>query len=128
MAMNRILATAGLACLIAAIVGGGLKAFGEDGNIFLIPIADIAIDGNFGDWRGIDPVLDDPLPRDRDRTADFPGTDLKAFYLARDKQYLYLAMTLHDGLPSRNLNTAYFFVAQQQQFEVNVGALRNSYE
>jgi TIR domain len=92
----------------------------DNNSIFLIPTANITIDGNFGDWRGIQPVIDDPLPRDRDRTTDFPGTDLKAFYLARDQQYLYLAMTLHDGLPSRNLDTVYFFVANQRQFEVNV--------
>lgn len=87
--------------------------------IFQIPTANITIDGDFRDWRRVRPVLVDP-PNDEDSKANFSGTDMDTFYLARDSQYLYLAMTLHDGLPQWDLSTLYFFVANQRPFEVDI--------
>jgi hypothetical protein len=89
-----------------------------DENIFPIPTANIKINGSPDDWRRIEPVFKDP--RNDESTADFPGTDLRAFYLAKDNQYLYLAMDLYDGPPQRNLDTWYFFVAQQQPSKVDI--------
>ena len=91
----------------------------KDRGVFMIPKANIQIDGDFNDWQGVQPVLADP-PNDKDPAADFPGTDLNTFYLARDNRYLYLAMTLYNGLPRRDQKTMYFFVANQRPFEVDV--------
>ncbi len=91
----------------------------DKADIFWIPVADIRIDGSFNDWREVRPVLIDP-PNDEDSTANFPGTDLEGFYLARDEMYLYLAITLHDGMPRWDRNTLYFFVANQRPFQVDI--------
>jgi len=63
-----------------------------------ISIASILIDGNRDDWQGIQPFVSDD-EGDEDPDADFVGTDLNAFYMARDDEFLYHMITLHDGNP-----------------------------
>jgi len=66
---------------------------------FIIPRANITIDGNRADWDSIEPVFTDAV-NDEDPQANFIGTDLYKFYLARDDTFLYLMITLYDGNPN----------------------------
>ena len=67
-----------------------------------IPLHAITIDGNSADWAGILPAVEDPLG-DKDSAYNVsPGTDLANLYLARDQEYIYFLMTLHDGDPQQN--------------------------
>ena len=70
---------------------------------------DITLDGDLSDWTDIAPVYTDVSGNN---DPNLPGTDIKDFYLAKDDQYLYLAMTLHDGPPSQDV--MYWFVAAER--------------
>lgn len=99
----------------ATNVGGNTGGTGsaEDTINFIIPIKPIVIDGNSDDWSDIEPVLVDDI-NDEDPRANFDGTDLYKFYLARDNTFLYIMMTLYDGHPNTNINSAmYIFQANQ---------------
>jgi hypothetical protein len=72
---------------------------------FIIPRANITIDGNRADWDSIEPVFTDAV-NDEDPQANFIGTDLYKFYLARDDTFLYLMITLYDGNPNPNAQYA----------------------
>jgi len=73
---------------------------------FEIPTATITIDGNSDDWNDIEPVYIDNT-NDQDPKANWDGTDLYKFYLAKDDTYLYTMMTLYDGEPSTGTITVY---------------------
>ncbi len=78
---------------------------------YIIPVQTIAVDGDASDWAGLDPVSEDP-PGDENPEADFEGTDLNAFYLAQDQDFIYFLMTFHDGDPLED-GTGYCFTANQ---------------
>jgi hypothetical protein len=78
----------------------------------------ITIDGNFDDWAGIQPVFIEGED-DKDPGANFPGTDIKSFYLAKDDQFLYMMMELYDGNPRTESTTVYQFQANQSQFKAD---------
>jgi len=44
---------------------------------------------------------------DENPDANFSGTDLKSFYLARDDEFLYHLITLYDGDPPEDRNLAF---------------------
>ncbi len=71
-----------------------------------IPTASIAIDGDRSDWQGIQSIVSDE-EGDEDPEADFEGTDLNAFYMARDDDFLYHMITLHDGDPPADRNLVF---------------------
>lgn len=79
---------------------------------FKIPKAPITIDGNMNDWNDIEPVFVDNV-NDEDQDANYEGTDLYKFYLAKDDTFLYLMMTLYDGTPKTDMFTVYGFQANQ---------------
>jgi hypothetical protein len=79
---------------------------------FTIPIVAISIDGDISDWNGIQPVFEDAV-NDQHPDADFDGTDLHKFYLARDETFLYMLITLYDGPPKTDIHTQYGFQAEQ---------------
>ncbi len=58
-----------------------------------VSIASITIDGNFNDWLGIDPILEDPQ---WDSTGGI-GTDLKSMYLAKNDDYLFWRLDTWNG-------------------------------
>jgi len=67
----------------------------------------IKIDGNPGDWKGIQPIATAPPGGVQ---VDAPGIDLKALYGMRDDKYLYLMVEVYDppisiqpGLPPGSL-------------------------
>lgn len=72
----------------------------------LLPTVSIVIDGDRSDWQGIQPIISDKED-DENPDADFDGTDLKALYLARDNEFLYHMITLHDDDPPVDRNLVY---------------------
>jgi hypothetical protein len=76
-----------------------------------IPYAQITIDGIDSDWAGIPPVDTDPEGDKASDSANIPGSDLKAVYIARDDTYLYFRMTMYDDGP-----TAALYVVEFQQY------------
>jgi hypothetical protein len=87
---------------------------------FKIPTATITIDGNMDDWNDIEPVYVDDV-NDEDPDANYEGTDLYKFYLAKDDTFLYLMMTLYDGAPKADVPTNYSFEANQYRGTGSVG-------
>ena len=88
---------------------------------FKIPTATITIDGSMDDWNNIEPVYVDDV-NDEDPDADYEGTDLYKFYLAKDDTFLYLMMTLHDGAPKTDMFTLYGFHARQKSdYSTSIG-------
>jgi hypothetical protein len=79
---------------------------------FTIPVAAISIDGDISDWNGMQPVFEDAV-NDQHPDADFDGTDLHKFYLAKDETFLYMLITLYDGPPKTDIHTQYGFQANQ---------------
>ncbi len=75
-------------------------------NTYLLPDTTIAIDGDRSDWQGILPMITDP-EGDEDPDADFDGTDIDSIYLAKDNDFLYLMITLHDADPPVDQNSLY---------------------
>ena len=55
----------------------------------------ISIDGDATDWDGINPVLNDP---ENDEFGDRDGDDIKALYLAKDSDNLYLYLELWEDV------------------------------
>ncbi len=80
-------------------------------NIPVVASGAITVDGDMSDWSGlgISPVYTDVSGNNK---PDFQGTDIKALSLAKDDQFLYLAMELHDGPPSQEV--MYWVTARQQ--------------
>jgi hypothetical protein len=74
----------------------------------------IVIDGSLsiGEWPA--EIFTDP-PGDEQDLAMQSGTDLGRFYLAKDTNYLYVAMQLNDGNPRTAATTAYLFQANQSR-------------
>jgi len=70
----------------------------------------ITIDGDITDWTGLSPVFADVAGNN---DPYLPGTDINQLYLAKDTEYLYLAMTLHDGPPDTDVR--YGFVAANKR-------------
>ena len=87
---------------------------------FKIPTATITIDGNMDDWNDIEPAYIDDV-NDQDPDADYDGTDLYKFYLAKDDTFLYVMMTLFDGAPKADVSTNYSFEANQYRGTGSVG-------
>ncbi len=85
-------------------------------NSYRLPVRLITIDGNPTDWVGIQPVFVDD-ENDEDPDANFEGTDIRSFYLARDSQYLYMMFMLYDGNPRTDSTTVYQFQANQSQVD-----------
>lgn len=71
---------------------------------FLVPFANISIDGDISDWQNIQPAHIDPAG---DSLGTLPGTDFTNFYLARDNQYLYFRIDFANGLPREGDNIYY---------------------
>ena len=83
---------------------------------YKLPFLNISVDGNTNDWSNIEPVFVDGKD-DKDPGANFQGTDIKSFYLARDDQYLYMMIELYDGTPRTESTTVYQFQANQSEIE-----------
>ncbi len=66
----------------------------------------IVIDGEIADWEGISPAIIDPKG-DEDPESDFDGTDINSVYLAKDSNFLYFLITMHDGDPPVDKNLIY---------------------
>ena len=64
---------------------------------FTIPTRTITINGNMGDWLSSS-LLHTDIEGDND--TDITGTDIEKVYLAKDATYLYIGMTLYDGVPN----------------------------
>ena len=81
---------------------------GSDSDVddFIIPVAAISVDGSNADWAGIQPLQTDSTQED-----DFPipGTDIENLYMAKDGQFLYLAMALANGSPVQEDGYQYAF-------------------
>ncbi|MGK5091012.1 DUF1566 domain-containing protein [Deltaproteobacteria bacterium TL4] len=60
--------------------------------VYTIPTASITIDGNIGDWQGIDPVISD---KENDKELNVSGGDLKAIYLAKNGNTLFIRFELY---------------------------------
>ena len=86
-----------------------------------IPTASIIIDGDRSDWQGIQAMVSDE-EGDEDPDADFVGTDLNAFYMARDDEYLYHMITLHDGDPPSYRNLV-FSISYDKYPNINGGSV-----
>lgn len=84
----------------------------QSGLSLTLPSRTITIDGSATDWAGIQPVFVDEQG-DENPAADFVGTDIKAFYLAKDEQFLYMMIELYDGNPKTDMTTVYQFQANQ---------------
>jgi hypothetical protein len=88
--------TSSLVLLSTAIAQGSAEA---QCSPFSIPSATITVDGDAGDWSGIDPALTDPQGDD---SVSYTGDDIEALYLAQDSENLYLRMDLWE-----NVNTSF---------------------
>jgi len=86
-----------------------------------IPTASILIDGDRDDWQGIQPLVSD-YEGDEDPDADFVGTDLNAFYMARDGEFLYHMITLHDGNPPTD-GSLVFSISYDKYPAINGGSV-----
>ncbi len=75
-----------------------------------IPTASIIIDGAINDWENIEPIFVDEID-DEAPQANFEGTDIHEFYLAKDDTYLYVMITMYDGAPKTDVQTQYGFQA-----------------
>ncbi|QTA79359.1 Carboxypeptidase-like domain-containing protein [Desulfonema limicola] len=84
--------------------------FAESYKNYIIPSANITIDGNKLDWNGIQPAFRDKV-NDQSYDADFDGTDLENFYVAKDNTFFYFLMELYDGNPKSDIGTQYLFRA-----------------
>jgi hypothetical protein len=82
---------------------------------FEIPSNPILIDGNPSDWLGINPLYTDP-EGDQDPDHNHIGTDIKAVFIARDNNFLYVAFTLWDSDAQQN-GTMYVIELQQYIFQ-----------
>ncbi len=98
--------------LLMAILAGCGSQGGSNDSGFVLPWKTITIDGDMEDWSDLMPVYTDAAG-DEDPLADFDGTDLAAFYLAQDQEFIYFLMTLYDGAPRKN-HTFYNFVATSE--------------
>jgi hypothetical protein len=78
----------------------------------VLPTASIQIDGDNADWTSVAPLMADPT-NDQDAAADFAGTDIQYFYLAKDTNFLYASFRLYDGDPRTNENTMYNFMVKR---------------
>lgn len=98
--------------------GGTTGGTGVGSSIdFIIPTKSIIIDGNNNDWNDIEPVFVDNI-NDENPNANFNGTDIYKFYLAKDETYIYIMMTLYDGSPLPE--SLYIFWARQ---DINADSL-----
>jgi len=81
----------------------------EPSGNFNVPTATIDIDGSEADWLAITPDGDEVVFTDVSGDGDpaRTGTDLEKLYLAKDDDYLYIGMTLHDGNPDTDVNTRF---------------------
>jgi hypothetical protein len=86
-----------------------------------LPSASIVIDGDRSDWKGIEPLVSD-YEGDEDPDANFVGTDLNAFYMARDGEFLYHMITLHDGNPPTEGNLV-FSISYDKYPNINGGSV-----
>lgn len=77
---------------------------------YIVTYKTITIDGNIDDWNDIEPIFLDDVD-DQNPDANFDGTDLHKFYLAKDETFLYIGMTLYDGNPKMDIFTQYGFQA-----------------
>ena len=79
------------------VSGGVMGAFGYDPFFeeIIIPTATITVDGDPGDWTGIDPLVSDPQGDD---SPDYTGDDIRALYAAQDAEHLYLRMDLWENV------------------------------
>ena len=90
-------------------LGGILPAYTQDkwgleaspsGNIIIPTVPNDSInvqDHSITDWGAISPVFND---RTGDGYPSLQGSDLSKLYLAKDANYLYVRMTLADGVPN----------------------------
>jgi hypothetical protein len=78
------------------------------------------------DWNDIEPAYIDEV-NDQDPDADYDGTDLHKFYLAKDDTFLYVMMTMYDGAPKADLGWATNFVFQANQYR-NIVDSEGDYE
>lgn len=99
-----------LACVILCFLFCTLTVHPVRASDYLIPYRTISVDGNRGDWTGIEPVLTDEI-NDEDPLNDQDGSDIHEFYLAKDDTYVYFLMTLYDGDP--DLDTQFAFQTLQ---------------
>lgn len=95
--------------ILAILLDSGNSKGNSD---YYLQDAAIVVDGNTEDWSGIPPVRVDER-NDEAANANYPGTDIKAFYMAKDSQFLYLMMEVYDGPPNTTNHTVYQFQANQ---------------
>ncbi len=104
------------------VSGGVLGAFGYEPSFEEINIqtATITVDGDPGDWLGIDPLVSDPPDDD---SPDYTGDDIKALYAAQDAEHLYLRMDLWENVNTNFRNEQppndglyYFLVSSNADF------------
>ncbi len=88
-------------------------------NTVTIPFGTITVDGVRSDWRHIAPVVQDPAADKKSEYGQWLGTDLANVYLARDDEYLYFLMTLHDGQPVTVPQTLYVVEFQQYLHQIH---------
>ena len=81
---------------------------------FVIPFAQIKIDGDKSDWDSIEPVLIDGLG-DMDLQAEIEGADIDEVYIAHDGVFLYVLITL-DGPPVQSRHVQYGFEANNNPY------------
>lgn len=73
---------------------------------FLVPFANIVVDGQGSDWQGIAPAFQDTIG---DKTGSYSGTDLVNIYLARNETYFYVKMDLGDGAPNTSASDQIYY-------------------
>lgn len=78
---------------------------------FIIPTANITVDGSPVDWTNVPTVYTDP-EHDQSPPDGSPGTDIREVRIARDSQNIYAAFFLYDNDPSTN-GTMYITEFQQ---------------
>jgi len=65
---------------------------------FVIPTRTVTFTGNMADWLSNE-LLHDDIEGDND--TEIIGADIENVYLAKDATYLYVGMTLYDGVPNQ---------------------------
>lgn len=97
-----------------------------------IPIRTITVDGNTGDWAGIDPIINDP---ENDSVGSRSGDDIRRLYIAKDSDNLYLRMDLWEDVNTdfRNSPSPYngrygfFLMSNSPYHTLNLGIAYDSW-
>ena len=88
----------------------------QPSGFFTIPTVvngEISMDGSLSDWPTTSALAFTDIVNDENEDADFLGTDIHKFYLAKDSTYLYIGMELYDGAPKADNASGYVFQANQ---------------